>query len=140
MLGMVSQVNWLAVLVCAVLSMVIGFIWYGPLFSKQWSALTGWTNEKVAALGQSALMRSYGLAFVSAFVFASALALILRGLAVSSIADGLITGAVLWVGLIATSIGVNMVFERRSTMLFIIEAGYHLATILVYSVILTLWR
>lgn len=140
MLGMLSQVNWLAVLVCAVLSMVIGFIWYGPLFAKQWSALTGWTNEKVAALGQSALMRSYGLAFVAAFVIATVLSLALRATGAAGIGDGLVTAAVLWVGFTGATIGVNMVFERRPLMLFGIEAGYHLVSLLVYSVVLSLWQ
>jgi uncharacterized membrane protein YpjA len=39
MLSYIGEVNWLAVIVCAVLSMVIGFIWYGPLFSKPWVKL-----------------------------------------------------------------------------------------------------
>jgi hypothetical protein len=51
-----------------------------------------------------------------------------------------VTAAVLWVGLTGATIGVNMVFERRPLMLFGIEAGYHLATMLVYSIVLSLWR
>ena len=115
MIGQLGSVNWLAVLVCAVLSMVIGFIRYGPMFAKPWSAFTGWTNEKVAALGQSALMRSYGLAFVAAFVIATVLALALLATGASGVGDGLVTAAMLWLGLTGATIGVNMVFERRGT-------------------------
>jgi len=40
-------VNYIAVLVCAMTSMVIGFLWYGPLFGKQWMNLVGLTPEKM---------------------------------------------------------------------------------------------
>lgn len=36
-------VNYLAILVAAVLSMVLGFLWYGPLFGKEWTKLMGVT-------------------------------------------------------------------------------------------------
>jgi len=134
-----ADVNWLAVFVCALLSMVIGFIWYGPLFSKPWSRLTGWTNDKVAALPRSSMARSYGLAFVAAFVVASVLAVTLRAIGAQGIGEALIAAALLWVGFTGATIGVNMVFERRPVSLFCIEAGYHLVALLLYSIVLTAW-
>ena len=35
------QINYLAILVSAILSMVVGSIWYGPLFGKKWAELIG---------------------------------------------------------------------------------------------------
>ncbi len=35
------EINYLAILVCGVLSMVIGAIWYGPLFGKKWMEICG---------------------------------------------------------------------------------------------------
>lgn len=32
----------LAVVLAAVVSMIVGWLWYGPLFGKQWMALMGW--------------------------------------------------------------------------------------------------
>ena len=43
-------INYLAVLAAAVSNMVLGFLWYGPLFGKTWSKLMGWgemTPEKM---------------------------------------------------------------------------------------------
>ena len=74
-LKLLFKVNWWAVIVCAMLSMVIGVIWYGPLFSKPWSKLTGWTSEKVTALPRSKMLTSYILAFIAAFVISSVLAI-----------------------------------------------------------------
>jgi hypothetical protein len=35
------DVNWLAVLVAAVVTFVLGGVWYGPLFGKVWRAAEG---------------------------------------------------------------------------------------------------
>ena len=140
MLSYFGDVNWWAVIVCAVLSMVIGFIWYGPLFSKPWGRITGWTSEKTAALPRGKMATSYILAFVAAFIIASVLAIALLATNADGIGDGIIAAVVLWVGLTGATIGVNMVFERRPLSLFGIEAGYHLITLIVYSIVLSAWQ
>ncbi len=35
------EINYLAVLVCGIVSMVVGFVWYGPLFGKKWAEAIG---------------------------------------------------------------------------------------------------
>ncbi len=139
MLSYLGDVNWLAVILCALLSMAIGFIWYGPLFSKPWARLTGWTNEKVAGLPRSNMVTSYVLAFIAAFVIASVLSITLIAVGADGLGEGLATAAILWIGFTGATIGVNMTFERRPISLFGIEAGYHLVALIVYSVVLSLW-
>jgi len=39
------DINHWVVIGCAVLSMVVGALWYGPLFGKQWLALVGMTEN-----------------------------------------------------------------------------------------------
>lgn len=39
------DINWLAILAAAS-SLVIGFLWYGPLFGKAWMKESGMTEEK----------------------------------------------------------------------------------------------
>jgi hypothetical protein len=34
-------VNYLAVLVCAIVAMPVGFLWFGPLFGKTWARHMG---------------------------------------------------------------------------------------------------
>ncbi len=139
MLGYLGGVNVLAVFVCALLSMVIGFIWYGPLFSKPWGSLTGWTSEKVAALPKSKMTVSYVLAFVAAFIVATVLGVTLRAVNAQSVGDAVVAAVVLWVGFTGATIGVNMIFERRPLSLFGIEAGYHLVALIVYAIVLSVW-
>jgi hypothetical protein len=139
MLSFFGDVNWLAVLVCAVASMAVGFVWYGPLFSKPWSKMTGWTNEKVAALPKNNMAMSYIMAFIFAFIIASVLALALQATYSSGIGDGIATAIVLWVGLTGATLAVNMTFERRPVALWGIEAGYHLVMLVIFAIILSAW-
>ena len=39
------DMNFLAILVAALTTVVVGFLWYGPLFGKVWSSENGFTNE-----------------------------------------------------------------------------------------------
>jgi hypothetical protein len=139
MLTFLSNVNWLAVIVCAVASMVIGFIWYGPLFSEPWEKITGWTKEKIAALQKNKMPMNYLMAYLLAFVIALVLAVALLATNSQGVGEGIVTAIVLWVGFTGATIGVNMVFERRPLTLFGIEAGYHLVTLVVYAIILSVW-
>lgn len=139
MLTFLGNVNWLAVIFCAVLSMVIGFLWYGPLFSKPWAKITGWTKEKIAALPKNKMPVNYLMAYLAAFVIASVLAITLLATNSQGVGEGIITAIVLWVGFTGATIGVNMIFERRPISLFGIEAGYHLVTLIAYSIILSVW-
>ncbi|HVE75608.1 MAG TPA: DUF1761 domain-containing protein, partial [Actinomycetota bacterium] len=42
------DVNWLAVLVATVAAMVLGFLWYGPVFGRIWLAGMGKTQEQMS--------------------------------------------------------------------------------------------
>ncbi len=35
------KINHLAILVCVVLSFILGFLWYGPLFGESWMKMVG---------------------------------------------------------------------------------------------------
>ena len=43
------DVNWIAVLLCAVSSLVLGGLWYSPaLFAKPWQRAAGLAEERAA--------------------------------------------------------------------------------------------
>ena len=59
------EVNWIAVALCAVSSLVLGAIWYSPaLFARQWQTAAGLSDEQA----QSGNM---GLIFGSAFLLSA---------------------------------------------------------------------
>ena len=129
-MGMHS-LNWLAILVAAVSTMVLGFLWYSPLlFAKPWMREMGYDpndKAKVQEMQKSA-GPAYGGSFVASLISAFTLALIFHGLR----AD--------WLGFVATVQFTDALFTKKSMKLFAINTFYQLACYLVMGVILVLWR
>ncbi|OGG50557.1 hypothetical protein A2763_04305 [Candidatus Kaiserbacteria bacterium RIFCSPHIGHO2_01_FULL_54_36] len=138
-------VNYLAVLACAIASMAIGFLWYGPLFGKTWSTLMGWgemTPEKMAELQKKA-RPAYAVSFVGAlamaFVLSHSLVFASTYLNTSGISAGLQTGFWTWLGFVAPVTIGSVLWDGKPWKLWFINAGYYLALLLVMGVILALW-
>jgi len=130
------EVNWIAVLLCGISSMVLGGLWYSPLlFAKAWQREAGVSDERLAG-GNMGLI--YGLAFLLSLVAAAVFAMFLGpDMALGpSIAAGAAAGAC-WV---AASFGINYLFERRSTALWLINGGYHTLQFTLFGLILGLLR
>ena len=67
-------INYLAVLVSAIAAMGLGYLWYGPIFGKQWVAMMGWSKGEMeskmkAGVGPQYLLQAAG-ALVMAYVLA----------------------------------------------------------------------
>ena len=63
------EVNYFGVLLSAVASMAVGFLWYGQLFGKQWMKLKGYTAEDLKK-EQKQMGKYYGMSFVLALLTA----------------------------------------------------------------------
>src|SRR5688572_16035497 len=97
-------VNYLAVLSATLLSIVIGSLWYGPIFGSTWTKLMGWSKSEMAkgAADKAAMMRSYGIQFIGslfmAFVLSHSLVFAKAYLNESGLSAGLQTGFWNWLG------------------------------------------
>jgi hypothetical protein len=130
-----GQVNWIAVLLGGVLSMVLGFLWYGPLFGKLWLRTIGKREDE---LKSSAGM--YILAFVAALATAYVLAVLVSALGVTTWWRGAILGAVVSVGVGAASALVNGLFMRTSFASWLLFAFYQLVLYTVEGIVFAAWR
>jgi hypothetical protein len=134
--SVVSAVNVWAVLAAAVSAFVLGGLWYSPVaFGKAWMRETGLSEEELAR-GNPAMI--FGTSFVLALIAAAVFAAFLGpappfGFAAAA---GLAAG-VAWV---ASSFGINYLFERKSLRLFLINAGYHVVQFTLIGAILGLWH
>lgn len=116
-----AGVSILATLVATILGFVLGALWYGPLFGKQWMSAVGLTMEKIRQDFSPA--RTYGATFVLGLVASFVFGLYLGpnpGLAFS-VAAGAAAG-ICWV---ATSLATNYLFEGRRVSLIAINGSYH---------------
>jgi hypothetical protein len=136
LLDVLSEVNWLAVLVAAVAYFAVGGLWYSPvLFAKPWMAASGITPEQ--AQGPGAL---YAVSFVFQFLASLALALIAVATSAESVADGIVLGLVVGIGFVLTSVGVTQMFSNAPAVLQAINIGYHLVGLMVAGIIVAPWR
>ena len=133
-------VNYLAVLVSAIASMLLGFLWYGPLFGKTWMKLMKWDPKKMGSMkANSNMALSYGITFVGSLVMAYVLAHIVGYTQAKTLMDGVVAGFWTWLGFIATvSLG-KVLWEGKSWNLYMLDNAYHLVNLVVMGIILTLW-
>jgi hypothetical protein len=137
------DLNWLAILVAAVATMPIGFLWYSPLlFANPWMREMGYDPNDKARIQemQKSAGPSYFVAFLASLVSAFVLALFFHLLHVQSLEFGLLTSAHVWLGFVATVQLTGSLFAKQSMKLFTINTGYQLVCYLVMGAILALWR
>ena len=131
------DVNWLAVVVAALIPMVVGSLWYGPLFGKKWLSLVEMTEEDIKKDFNAG--KSYGGSTVMAFLMAFVLANVIK-LGDPSAASGLLWGALLWVGIVVPYGFQYVAWENRKTGLFALSIAYNLVVLLIMGLILALWQ
>jgi len=132
--------NILAVIASGVWSLVLGFIWYGPLFGKPWAGFTGWTEEKVKAVPGGRMALSYVLTFLAAVAQAVVLTLFVRAAGVAAWSDGLWTGLLAGIGFVALGFATSYLFEHKPTALWLIVSGYEVVYLAGAGVLVAVWR
>ena len=115
------QMNWIAVIGAALAGFVIGGLWYGPLFSKVWQRESGLTDEQLKGANMAQI---FGLTFVLNLVASFILGHVMDTYQHPGLHISAMIGFGIGLGFIATSIGVNYLFARKSLKLFLIDGGY----------------
>ena len=133
------SINYLAVLVCGVIHMVLGALWYSPLlFGKLWMKVMGKSEEELKEMNQG-VWKAYVFSFLGALVMAFVLAHVIDYAQADSIIDGLQGGFWVWLGFVVTTSMAGILFEGRPKGLYFIYNGYQLVSLLVIGVILAVW-
>src|SRR5262245_42534062 len=125
-----QQVNIIAVLVAAASSFLLGGLWYSKvLFGPRWQREAGDTRK----MGEAHPAKVFGLSYLFAAIAAFAYALLLppAATAAAALTQGLLVGA----GVVAASFGINYQFANRSTVMWLIDGGYHTVQFALYGLI-----
>ncbi|HEY4488154.1 MAG TPA: DUF1761 domain-containing protein [Candidatus Paceibacterota bacterium] len=145
---MVVDVNVLAVLACAIAAMILGVLWYGPLFGKTWAQLMGWGSMTAEMLKEKqkgatpGYIASFVGALVMAYILSHSIAFAASYPALASYSHlqvGLTTGFFMWLGFVAPVTVGTVFWDGRPWRLWFINAGYYLVQLLVMGTILALW-
>jgi surface polysaccharide O-acyltransferase-like enzyme len=138
----VTGVNLWAVLVAAVATMVVGFLWYSPfLFARPWMLAMGYDPDNKSKLDEmrKSAGKSYALSFVASLVAAFVLGKIIDVTTVDSALYGMKIGFAVWLGFVTTVQLTAKLFGNQPTKLYLINTGYQLVCYLVMGAILAVW-
>ena len=135
-----ADINYLAVLVAAIVAMVIGALWYSPiLFGKIWMKLSGFTKKDLKKAKEKGMAKSYTIGFLASIVTAYVLAIFINFSQVSSVMDGVVIGALAWLGFIATTMLGIILWEGKPVKLYLINVSQYLVSLVVMGAILAVW-
>jgi Protein of unknown function (DUF1761) len=137
------NVNLWSVLVAAIATMAVGFLWYSPmLFARPWMIAMGYDPDDKPKLQemQKSAGKSYAISFVASLVSAFILAKIIHIATVYTALYGMKVGFAIWLGFVTTVQLTAKLFGNQSTKLYLINTGYQLVCYLAMGAILAVWR
>lgn len=136
-------VNYLTVLIAAIANMILGSLWFGPLFGKAWAAAGGWTKETMTEAKKKGMAMSYALMGLGSLVMACTLAHVLvltnAYFGTSGVSLGISIGFLSWIGFVVpVTMGV-VLWENKSWMYWAITYTYYLVAFLLMGALLAVW-
>jgi hypothetical protein len=133
-----ASVNLLGVLAGAVVAMVIGGLWYGPLFGKMWTAEMHFTPESMAEAKARGMTKLYVGQFVFSLVGAYVLAHFMILLGVTTVSGVCSLAFWLWLGFqVPIFVGATL-WEGKSMKLFVLNAFQNLVALIAIGIVLVL--
>jgi hypothetical protein len=136
---LLSQVNYLAVLLCGIVAIGFGALWYSPfLFGKMWMQETDEFDEDVKNRNNS--IRVYGLTFLGHVTMAYVLARIMVYTNATTVTEGMRIAFLCWVGFTASTMMINAAYEKKSIRVVAVDGGYHLIILLIFGIIIGAWQ
>jgi hypothetical protein len=130
-------INHWAVLICAILNLALGALWYSPaLFYKAWKNENQLTDEQ---LKSTSLVKMHGISFLLAYLMSYNMAFFL-GDEKSDLAWGATAGFLSGFGWAAAIFTVIALFEQKSWRYIFINGGYIVVYFTIIGTVLGAWR
>jgi UDP-N-acetylmuramyl pentapeptide phosphotransferase/UDP-N-acetylglucosamine-1-phosphate transferase len=129
----IQNLNWLAIIVAALSTFMIGGLWYS-VFEKPWMAANNFTNED---LKKRKMPVVFGLSFFFAFLMSLNLSMFIGK---EDLAYGTIAGFLTGFGWVALGIAIITLFENRPLKYVLINGGYMTVSFTLMGAILGAWK
>jgi hypothetical protein len=134
-LDVITDISWLGVIVATIVYMILGALWYGPLFGKSWMRATGFEmpDERPGP-------EIYIVPMIAYLVASVATAMLSQATGSSTFGEGLLLGLVVGIGYAVTLTMVSVAFSSglpEPRMLFFITASFNLVALTAGGVFVT---
>ncbi|MFZ4634200.1 MAG: DUF1761 domain-containing protein [Saprospiraceae bacterium] len=133
---MFNNINWLAVIACGFINMLLGMAWYGA-FAQPWMDGNGLSMDSINATANPAL--AYSVSFLSAFVSGYLISRIFNRMGVTTFQDGLVSGAAIGLFALLGNIVMNL-YAQRPLSLSLIDGGFAFLLYSLYGGLIGAWR
>jgi len=141
MIEMLKELNWIAILVATLAYFFLGAVWYSFLFKNQWIAYQGITAEEMnkpdARKGVGAIMFA---SFILMFVTCLGISILVNKIGVWGWMSGAKLGFFTGVFFACTSMGINMLYEKKPIGLFFINGAYQVLGNIIAAIIIVSWQ
>ncbi len=116
-------VNWMAIVIAAVIQMVVGFLWYSPmLFGNAWAKMSGIKMDPSKKMPMMPMVWM----FVGTLVLSFVLSGFVGYAGAKGLMDGAFVGIMAWLGFIATTTVHTVLFENKPFKLYLLNNGHYL--------------
>lgn len=130
----VPEINWLAVVLATLSTMVVGSVWYTPkVLGDRWKRLARVEEGGNAVV---AISVTVVVSFVSAWVLAGASAIAWHFYGGTFFTNVLVTALILWAGFTAARFITHDAFENRPWQLTLMNVAHELVTFLIMALII----
>jgi len=137
---MIPDINYWAVIVATLSTMIVGSIWYTPrVFGNYWMKTAGVTPSGDAKDAIGPILVTLVVSFVTAWVLAGAAFIAWKFYGGGFLASALVTGVLLWAGFTAARFITHDAFDRRPRGLTVLNITHELVTIVVLSFVIGVW-
>jgi hypothetical protein len=130
------DVNWVAVIVAALLNIAMGALWYSP------KALgTIWARSHDISTGSlQPSVWQYIAAVVVALITAWVLAVFINFLSPSSFSEAAGLAFLIWFGFVAATSFSGVIWAKKPILAYAIDATFELVALVVMTSLLAFWR
>lgn len=137
------EINYLAILVGSVLAMVVGGVWYGPLFGEKWMEVIGATalDRKQREEMQKGATKLYLVQFVLTLFQVLVLAHLIND---TQTVGGVARALWIWAAFVVPTLAGTAMWNNDSARIawtrFLIQSGYQLVIFTIFGLLLQYWR
>ncbi len=131
--------NMWPIIIAAIASMVLGMLWYGPVFGNLWMKLSGLTKKDQESAKKKGMTTQMIAAFLGNIIMAFAMSMLFQALGVTSIGAAWAFGIIIWIGFLLTTSMSPVLWEGKSFALYCLNNFYNLVNIMIISAIITYW-
>jgi hypothetical protein len=133
------RIYWPAIIAATLFSFLFAAGWFS-CFMTPWLAGIGRTMDFFGQMPKWMVPVQFAVSLICSAIAAVVLSIAIQTSGPQTFKRGMMCGAVLWLGFVATSWAQEYIFELRSIQIYAINTGFQLIDLMVVGAIVGAWK